>query len=61
VELTVLASVHAALGAMVEARTLLARGIAEHEVGWQFARSPAWEAIRGDPECEAMLRAFGYA
>jgi tetratricopeptide (TPR) repeat protein len=61
VELTVLGAVHAALGSMDEARALLARGIEEHEVGWQFARSPAWEAMRSDPEGNAMLRAFGYA
>ena len=56
VELSVLGAVHAALGEMDEARVLVARGIAEHEPGWQFAKSPAWDAFRADPKGLAMLR-----
>jgi Flp pilus assembly protein TadD len=56
VELSVLGAVHAALGEMDEARALVARGIAEHEPGWQFAKSPAWAAFRADPKGLAMLR-----
>ena len=37
-----------------------ARGIAEHDVGWQFAKSPAWAPFKSDPEGAAMLRALGY-
>jgi serine/threonine-protein kinase len=56
VELSVLGAVHAALGEMDEARALVARGIADHEPGWQFAKSPAWAAFRADPKGLAMLR-----
>ena len=56
VELSMLGAVHAALGEMDEARALVARGIAEHEPGWQFAKSPAWAAFRADPAGLAMLR-----
>jgi tetratricopeptide (TPR) repeat protein len=56
VELSVLGAVHAALGEMSEARALLARGIGEHEAAWQFAKSPAWAALRSDPAGLAMLR-----
>jgi serine/threonine-protein kinase len=56
VELSVLGAVHASLGEMDEARARVSRGIAEHEVGWQFAKSPAWEAFRADRAGLAMLR-----
>jgi serine/threonine-protein kinase len=56
VELAVIGAVHAALGDMNEARALVARGIAEHEAGWQFVKSPAWQQFRGDREGLAMLR-----
>jgi len=61
VELSVLGAVHATLGDMDEARALVARGIAEHEVGWQFASSPGWAAFRADPEGLAMLRKLDFA
>jgi serine/threonine-protein kinase len=60
VEWSVLGAVAAAVGSADEARALVARGIAEHEVYWQFAKSPAWTPFRVDPEGEAMLRAVGY-
>jgi eukaryotic-like serine/threonine-protein kinase len=60
IESSILGCVHAAAGAFGEARALVARGIAEHEVYWQFAKSPAWTPFRVDPEGEAMLRAVGY-
>jgi eukaryotic-like serine/threonine-protein kinase len=56
VEQSMLGAVHAALGEMNEARALVARGIAEHEAGWQFSKSPAWAAFRSDPQALAMLR-----
>jgi len=61
VEWSVRGSAAAALGSIAEARTLVARGIAEHEVWWQFAKSPAWAPFRADPEGAAMLHAIGFA
>jgi TolB-like protein/Tfp pilus assembly protein PilF len=60
IEWSVLGAVAAAAGLRDEARSLVARGIAEHEPYTQFARSPAWAAFRADPEGEAMLREQGY-
>jgi hypothetical protein len=60
VEHSVLGTVAASSGLMVEARMLVARGIAEHEAFWQFARSPAWAPFRADPQGAAMLHAHGF-
>jgi len=57
----VLASVHACLGEMPEARRLLALGIEQHEMWWQFSSSPAWAAFRADAEGKAMLARYGFA
>jgi tetratricopeptide (TPR) repeat protein len=61
VESSVLGAVSATMGFMEEARALVARGVAEHEPYWQWAKCPAWAAFRTDPEGAAMLRAIGYA
>ena len=61
VEHTVLASVHACLGEMPEARRLLALGIEQHEMWWQFSSSPAWAAFRADAAGKAMLARYGFA
>ena len=61
VEWSVLGAVCAAAGSMGEARALVARGIAEHESSWQFAKSPAWAPFRADPDGAAMLRVVGFA
>jgi hypothetical protein len=42
----VLGSVHACLGEMAEARRLVALGIEQHEIWWQFAKAPAWAPFR---------------
>ena len=60
VEHTVVGSVHACLGEMAEARRLVALGIEQHEVWWQFAKSPAWTPFRADAEGLAMLRQHGF-
>ena len=61
IELSLLGSVHAALGHMDDARALVSRGIEEHEPWWQFSASPAWAAFRADAEGAAMLRRQGFA
>ena len=61
VEHTVLGSVHACLGEMAEARRLVALGIEQHEVWWQFAKSAAWAPFRADADGAAMLRKHGFA
>jgi hypothetical protein len=50
VEQSVLGSVHACLGEMAEARRLVALGIEQHEIWWQFAKSAAWAPFRADAE-----------
>lgn len=60
VERSVLGSVAASSGLMAEARSLVARGIAEHEVFWQFAKSPAWAPFLADSEGAAMLHTLGF-
>ena len=50
-----LGSVHACLGEMTEARRLVALGIEQHEIWWQFAKSAAWAPFRADAEGAAML------
>ena len=50
VEHTALGSVHACLGEMAEARRLVALGIEQHEIWWQFAKAPAWAPFRADAE-----------
>jgi len=44
-----------------EARRLLALGIEQHEMWWQFSSSPAWAAFRADAEGKAMLARYGFA
>ena len=61
VEHTVLGSVRACLGEMEEARRLVALGIEQHEIWWQFAKAPAWAPFRADAEGKAMLRKQGFA
>jgi ATP/maltotriose-dependent transcriptional regulator MalT len=61
VELTVLGSVRACLGEMAEARRLVALGIEQHEIWWQFAKSAAWAPFRADAEGAAMLGKLGFA
>jgi len=61
VEHSVLGSVHACLGETGEARRLVALGIEQHEVWWQFAISPAWAPFRANAEGAAMLRRYGFA
>jgi len=61
VELSVIGAVRAALGDVDEARALVARGIAEHEMAWQFASSPAWAAFLADPVGLKMLRDLDFA
>jgi hypothetical protein len=61
VESSLLGAVSATMGLMDEARTLVARGVAEREPYWQWAKCPAWAAFRADPRGAAMLRAIGYA
>jgi hypothetical protein len=56
----VLGAVCASAGLLAEARALVARGIAEHEVFWQFAKSPAWAPFRADAEGAAMLHALAF-
>jgi hypothetical protein len=53
--------VYACLGEMPEARRHTALGIEQHEMWWQFAKSPAWAAFRADAEGTAMLRRYGFA
>ena len=60
VEHTVLGSVHACLGEMTEARRLVALGIEQHEIWWQFAKSAAWAPFRADAEGAAMLGRYGF-
>lgn len=60
VEHSVLGAVSASAGLLAEARALVARGIAEHEVFWQFAKSPAWTPFRADSEGAAMLHALAF-
>ncbi len=60
VESSLVGAVSAALGSMDQARALVARGMAEHEPYWQFAKSPAWAPFLADPEGAAMLHAVGY-
>jgi hypothetical protein len=57
----VLASVHACLGEMAEARRLVALGIEQHEMWWQFAKSPAWAPFLADADGAAMIRKYGFA
>jgi Flp pilus assembly protein TadD len=61
VEHTALGAVHACLGEMPEARRLVALGIEQHEMWWQFAKSPGWAPFRADAEGAAMLRRYGFA
>ena len=61
VEHTVLGAVHACLGEMPEARRLVALGIEQHEMWWQFAKAPAWAAFRAAAEGVEMLRTYGFA
>ena len=61
VEQSVLGSVHACLGEMTEARRLVALGIEQHEVWWQFAKSPGWAPFRADAEGATMLGKYGFA
>jgi serine/threonine-protein kinase len=60
IEQSVLGAVSASAGLLVEARALVARGIEEHEVFWQFAKSPAWAPFRADSEGAAMLHALAF-
>lgn len=60
IEHSVLGAVSASAGLLVEARALVARGIGEHEVFWQFAKSPAWAPFRADAEGAAMLHALAF-
>jgi eukaryotic-like serine/threonine-protein kinase len=60
VEPSILGCVCAAAGALDEARAFVARGVAEHDTGWQFSKSPAWAPFKSDPGGAAMLRALGY-
>jgi tetratricopeptide (TPR) repeat protein len=61
VEHTVLGCVRACLGEMADARRLVALGIEQHEIWWQFAKSPAWAPFRADAEGAAMLGKYGFA
>ena len=61
VEHSVLGAVHACLGEMAAARRLVALGIEQHEMWWQFSNSPAWAPFRADAEGAAMLRKYGFA
>ena len=61
VEQSVLGAVHACLGEMAEARRLVALGIEQHEMWWQFSNAPAWTAFRMDAEGLAMFRKTGFA
>jgi serine/threonine-protein kinase len=61
VEQTVLGTVHACLGEMAEARRLVALGIEQHEIWWQFAKAPSWGPFRADAEGLTMLRSHGFA
>jgi len=61
VEHAVLGAVHACLGEMTEARRLVALGIEQHEMWWQFSMSPAWTPFKTDAEGLAMLRKQGFA
>jgi serine/threonine-protein kinase len=61
VERSAIGAVAAAAGQLDEARALVAQGIAEHEVNWQFAKSPGWGPFRADAKGAAMLRALGHA
>ncbi len=60
VEQSPLSAVAASAGLLPEARALLARGIADHEIYWQFAKSPAWAPLVADPEGASMLRVIGF-
>jgi tetratricopeptide (TPR) repeat protein len=60
VESSVLGCVSAAAGEVAQARALVAHGIAEHEVSWQFSKSPAWAPFKSDPQGAAMLRGLGH-
>jgi hypothetical protein len=46
---------------MAEARRLVALGIEQHEIWWQFAKAPAWGPFLADAEGTAMLRRYGFA
>jgi TolB-like protein len=61
IEPSALGAVSAAGGSMAEARALVARGIAERDSYWQFAKSPAWAPFLADPEGAALLRPLGFA
>jgi ATP/maltotriose-dependent transcriptional regulator MalT len=61
VEHSVLGSIHACLGEMAEARRLVALGVEQHEIWWQFAKSAAWAPFRADAEGAAMLGKLGFA
>jgi tetratricopeptide (TPR) repeat protein len=61
VEHSVLGSIHACLGEMAESRRLVALGIEQHEIWWQFAKSAAWAPFRADAEGAAMLGKLGFA
>ena len=60
VESSLLGAVSAAFGSIDEARTLVSRGIAEHEPYWLFSKSPAWAPFFTDADGAAMLRATGH-
>lgn len=61
VEQSALGGVHACLGEMAEARRLVALGIVQHEMWWQFAKAAAWAPFLADAEGAAMLRTYGFA
>jgi len=60
VESSLVGAVSASLGSVEHALALVARGIAEREPYWQFAKSPAWAPFCADPKGAAMLRPVGY-
>jgi eukaryotic-like serine/threonine-protein kinase len=60
IESSLLGCVAAAAGLLPEARELVARGIAEHESYFAFAKWYAWVPFRADPEGAAMLHAVGF-
>jgi serine/threonine-protein kinase len=61
VEHSVLGSIRACLGEMAEAKRLVAIGVEQHEIWWQFAKSAAWAPFRADAEGAAMLGKLGFA
>jgi hypothetical protein len=39
----------------------VALGIEQHEIWWQFAKSPAWAPFHADAEGRTMLGTYGFA